>query len=135
MKTSKELLEVTFFALDHAVESLRAGGPLVPFVIVETASGRKLARFVAETLEGSIEQARRCLRGRTDVPRAELAYDGYFTLDGTRYDAVLVEAHEAGLAAPIMLCQRYEPKRRFRPLRTIGNPGDAGEAAPLLEAF
>ena len=132
MRASDSLLDLAFVALDHAVDAVRHGAQLAPFALVEADGGRHLARFVTGTLERSIEEAREYLRGRTDALQAALAYDGFFTLDGTRYDAVFVEAQEAGQASAIVLCQRYRPKKRRRAFQTIGNPGDAGDAAPLL---
>jgi hypothetical protein len=132
MRASESLLDLAFVALDHAVDTVRHGDQLAPFALVEAEVGRDLARFVNGTLEASIAEARRYLWGRPDAIRAALAYDGFITLDGTRYDAVFVEAQEAGQDSAIVLCQRYEPKRRRRAFRTIGNPGDAGDAGPLL---
>lgn len=132
MRASESLLDLAFVALDHAVDAVRHGGRLAPFVLVEAESGRDLARFVTGTLERSIEEARQHLRGRADALRAALAYDGYLTLEGTRYDAVFVEAHEVGRDSSLVLGQRYRPGKRRRPFQTIGNPGDAGDAAPLL---
>lgn len=134
-RASDTLLHLALVALDHAVDAVRGGGPLVPFVLVEAEGGRDLARFVTGTLDGSVDEARRYLLGRSDALRAALAYDGYFTLDGTRYDAVFVEAQEAGRASSIVLCQRYRPRRRRRPFQTIGPPGDAGDAGPLLVSY
>lgn len=132
MRTSDTLLDLAFVALDHGVDALRHGRQLAPFVLVEADGRRDLARFVTRTLEGSMEEARRYLRTRIDALQAALAYDGHFTLDGTRYAAVLVEAQAAGKPSSIVLCQRYRPRKRRRPFQTIGNPGDAGDAAPLL---
>lgn len=135
MRASETLLDLAFVALDHAVDAVRGGGPLAPFVLVEAEGGRDLARFVTGTLEGSVDEARRYLLGRDDALQAALAYDGYFTLDGTRYDAVFVEAQEAGRDSSIVLCQRYRPRKRRRPFQTIGTPGDAGDAGPLLVSY
>ena len=57
ISASDELMNLAFFALDHGVESVKEGGPLVPFAVIENADGRSLSRFVAETLEEGQEQA------------------------------------------------------------------------------
>lgn len=48
---SDALSDLVFFGLDHGVDSVREGGPLVPFAVVERDGSRELARTVATTLE------------------------------------------------------------------------------------
>jgi hypothetical protein len=128
---SDELMELAFFALDHGVESVREGGPLIPFAVTETAAGRDLSRFMAETLEQGQEEARRHVRSQPDADRVAVAYDGYATIEGERSDAIFVEAHERGQPASVIILQRYRPRGRLKKFDTIGNPALAGEAAPL----
>ena len=53
---SQELIDVAFAALDHGIDSVREGGPLIPFVMSETGSERTLTRFAADMLEEGLEQ-------------------------------------------------------------------------------
>jgi hypothetical protein len=79
---SDELIELVFAALDHGIGSVSSsGGPLIPFILTEDEEGRRLARFVAETLEESLAQARR-QAASSDAVRVAIAYDGYLTVEG-----------------------------------------------------
>ena len=127
---SQELADLAFFALDHAVESVKvSGGPLIPFAATEDESGRTLNRFVTELLEEGQQQARDYVGGATDAHRVAIAYDGYLTIEGERFDAVLVEAQQRGDASGLILAQRYRTGGRFRKFSTIGNPAHIGEAS------
>ena len=53
---SQELIDLAFAALDHGIDSVREGGPLIPFVMSETGSERTLTRFAAEMLEEGLEE-------------------------------------------------------------------------------
>jgi hypothetical protein len=121
---SPETADLLFLGLDHGIDSVRGGGPLIPFVITERNGDRTLARFVEETLEAGIERAIASIRAAPIAPgdRSVLVYDGYLTLpDGDRSDAIYAEALEADGVVTVM-AQRYRPKRRLRGLETIGNP-------------
>jgi hypothetical protein len=121
---SPETADLLFLGLDHGIDSVRGGGPLIPFVITERNGDRTLARFVEETLEAGIERAIASIRAAPIAPgdRSVLVYDGHLTLpDGDRSDAIYAEALEADGVVTVM-AQRYRPKRRLRGLETIGNP-------------
>lgn len=123
---SDDLMELVFAALDHGVESVTDGGPLVPFVLVEGAEGRELTRFVADTLEEGQARAREHAAA-SGAERVAVAYDGYLTVQGERSDAVFVEAQERGTDATAIFAQRYRPGGRLRKFSTIGNATFAGE--------
>lgn len=132
-RSGEQLIELTFAALDHAVESVSGGGgPLTPFVMAVkpgTADERELLRYVAETLEDGIDAAREHLHS-TAYERCALAWDGYLTVSGERTDAVFVEAQEAGRPVGICLAQRYSfNDGRFE---LIGDPASIGDIPPLL---
>ncbi|WP_258724138.1 DUF3806 domain-containing protein [Cellulomonas sp. NS3] len=126
---SPEVEALASFALAHAVRSIvPEGGPLIPFCLVEDADGaRALHRFVGELGE-SVERAREHVRASGAV-RAAVAWDGYLTADGTREDALFVEASEAGRSS-VVLAQRYSPV----PGRTapVGETVTVDRGAPLL---
>lgn len=123
---SQPLVDLAFAALDHGVDSVRGGGPLVPFVMIEDGSDRTLIRFAAELLEDGLAQAVAKIgeRRNDEGMRHALAYDGYLTLpSGERFDAIYVEAVEAGHQDVMILAQRYRPKRALRKFESVGNPG------------
>jgi hypothetical protein len=107
---SPELMDFATLALNHAAESVVAsGGPLTPFSMVrgpDTGPGQ-LTRFVCETLEEGLERARAKVSDGVGTALAAVAWDGYLTMDGTRTDAVFVEASEVGCSQSIILAQRY----------------------------
>lgn len=120
---SNETADLLFAALDHGIDSVRGGGPLVPFVIRETGGQRALARFVHETLEGGIAEAVAAVRANPpgEGERSVLAYDGYLTApDGVRYDAIFAEALSADGVVTVM-AQRYRPGKMLRRFETVGN--------------
>jgi hypothetical protein len=131
---SQRLADIAFFALDHGIYSIQDGeGPLVPFVISERADGkRKLDRYVSEAkrgesvgwvLEESVAQARLAVsRLPSDVTAYAIAHDGYVTFEGTKYDAILVEASERGRTGAVIMAQRYVPKTAQQSFQRVGNP-------------
>jgi hypothetical protein len=124
---SEAAMDLTWTGLEHGIDSVRDGGPLVPFVIVERAGERTLTRFLAGSpdrmdLEGSVQQAV-AFASRTmgDAPdRLVLVYDAYLRMGDDRFDAVYAEGVEAGSVA-IVLAQRYRAKGRFRGFESLGN--------------
>lgn len=124
---SDALQELTFLGIDHGIDSVRDGGPLIPFVIVERDGERKLQRCVAGQpdaidLEGSVAAAVGVARDAMSAPdaRVVLVYDAYLRSEDERFDAVYAEAAEGGTVAAV-IAQRYRPKARFRGFETIGN--------------
>jgi hypothetical protein len=126
-ETSDAAMDLVWTGLEHGIESVRGGGPLVPFVMVETAGERKLSRFLVGSpdrmdLEGSVQQAvafaSTAAAGSPD--RLVLVYDAYLRMGDERFDAIYAEGIEGGSVA-VVLAQRYRPKGRFRGFETIGN--------------
>jgi hypothetical protein len=130
---SAELMDLVFVALDHGIDSIKdGGGPLIPFAVTESADGRKLDRFVAETLEECQERARQHVWAADDAVRAAIAYDGFVTIEGERSDAVFVQGQERGRPVSVVLAQRYRPGGRLKRFQTIGNPAALGTDEPLF---
>lgn len=122
---SQELIDLAFAALDHGIDSVREGGPLIPFVMSETGSERTLTRFAAEMLEEGLEQGiAHVVAKRADAgTRHVLVYDGYIRLpDGERSDAIYAEGVEADSSVVMGLAQRYRPKKALRRFEALGNP-------------
>ena len=136
-RVSDALLDLVFAATNHGVDSVRSGGPLLPFLLCESASGeRQLNSFMSPTLH--LDQAVAAAREQAaalppDVTRAALAYEGYLTLEGARSEAIYVEAAERGEPAAVF-AQRFVPRRLLRPLRTHGVVECVGETDELLPA-
>ena len=127
---SEAAARLVFVALDHAIDSIRDGGPLVPFVITDLAGVHDLTRFAAGDLghagdlgasvERAVEHVRSLAIGPDDS--AVVAYDGYLsTVPDGRQDAIFVEAID-GLGHVAFVAQRYRPKGRLRGFEVLGNP-------------
>ena len=54
---SEQTVGLLLLGLDHGINSVRDGGPLAPFIIVERGAKRTLTRFHDDTPEASIAQA------------------------------------------------------------------------------
>lgn len=116
--------DVIDIGLEHGIDSVRDGEPLIPFVIAERRGKRAVARYAAETLEAGIDAAVAAITADPPEPGdvAVLVYDGYLTLpDGQRFDAIYAEAID-GEGAVTVMAQAYRPKRFLRGLETIGEP-------------
>lgn len=124
-----ESQDLSWSVLDHAVESLADGEPLIPFAVVLQGPEQRLHRFVADTLEEGIAHGRAFLAQLPEGEVAAFAFDGYLTRDGERTDAVYVEVHRRGQPSSGCLAQRYIPGA---PPEMLGNASDCGDFAPLL---
>jgi hypothetical protein len=130
---SEQFADLVFLALDHGIESIREAGPLVPFAIYHQDGKREIHRFVTESLEDGPVQARHAVAALPpSVSAYAIAYDGFVTIQGTKYAAILVEASERGKPQGIIMAQRYSPKKFFRKLQTIGNAAHIGHCETLL---
>jgi hypothetical protein len=88
---------------------------------------------VADSLEDSQQHARKAIAELPSTATSyAMAYDGYITIAGTKFDAILVEASERGRPAGVRLAQRYTPKKFLRSFQTVGNPVLLGECETLL---
>jgi hypothetical protein len=134
IQMSEKFADLVFLALDHGVDSVRAsGGPLTPFIVVEQDGKRELHRFATERLEEGQQRAREAVAALPPSATAyALAYDGYITVQGTKFDAILVEASERGRPAGVRMAQRYTPKKFLRSFQTVGNPALLGECETLI---
>ena len=135
IEMSEKFADLVFLALDHGVRSVQeSGGPLIPFVVYEEDGELKLQRFVTERLEEGPEQAREAIAASPEsVTAYALAYDGYVTIEDTKFDAILVEASERGRPAGIRMAQRYSIKESLQSFQTVGNPALLGECETLLQ--
>lgn len=122
-----KLNDLMFQVLDHALASIKeSGGPLIPFSIIEDASGeKKLTRYAAERLEDGEAQAKKRIEEMKEgIVRYALAWDGFVTIQGKKWDALIIEAGDKVSPTGILLCQRYQKKGLFRKgVEPVGNPG------------
>ena len=120
---NSKLNDLMFYALDHGVSSINEGGPLIPFVVFESNGARKISRFVTQPYEVSVEKARNfILTEKKNIDRYALAFDGFVTPQGIKYDAILVQAGEKGSNEAMAVGIRYKPKTSSQKFETIGNP-------------
>ena len=123
---TEELLDLIFLALDHAVKSvISSSGPLIPFAIVEAASGEQtLARF---TTGRNPEEARRHARAHVaqaaDCVKYAVAGDGTLTENGQRIVVVTIEAGKRGEKHGFLFVQRFASSAKCRFERPVRNPG------------
>ena len=135
---SPEFADLFFLAVDHGFNSIQeGGGPLTPFTMVVRKSGeRLLVRFAADSLEEGVEQAKASIRPSEEIAMYAIALDGFITLEGRKWDAILVEAGESNSKSGVMFCQRYLPAKKglFRnaPCERVGNPALVGRPQSRL---
>jgi len=123
---SQELNDIAFLALDHGVSIIEKNqGPLIPFAIVNEKSGeKKLEAFAIEPTGEGLNYAKKHIdENAANIERYAIAWDGYVTIEGTKWDAIFVEAGETLSEDGYIMAQRYEKqgflKKRQKP---IGNP-------------
>lgn len=129
----KELLELIHFALDHGIESIQGGGPLIPFLLSTGAGRPTLQRFVADSLDRSREMVEEAAtRLGADVELYAFAIDGYLREGDQRQDAVIVEAGQRGQSHAFLFAQPYQPKDVTRDFQVLGDPTLVGETENRL---
>ncbi len=131
---SQSLGDLIFLAIDHGIDSIREGGSLVPFTMIEVDGKRTLSRFVAEPYEKAVGEARAAIKKMP--PKSNLyvlAYDGFITVEGKKYDAIIVHGAERGKGNAYLLAQRYLSARNGKPLEPIGNSAFIGRERALFE--
>jgi hypothetical protein len=129
----EKLLDLAFLALDHGFNSIKDGksGILIPFVMFEHGDERSLNRYVADTAQESVERAFAAIPSLPlDTTRYAVAFEGYITLEGRRWDAVIVEAGETGFSQGETFALRYQKKKGLfaRGYESVGNPIHLGPA-------
>lgn len=135
-ETTDSTKELVFTALDYALENAQISEePFTPFSFARHEDGTTtLSRFAVgptSDVPETIDAAREYLQTAEPTTTAvTLAYDGYTTYEGTRTEAVFVEAHQLGLPRAIVLTQRY--LRTDGEIEALGNPMLQAELEPLV---
>ncbi len=125
---SKELMDLIFTSLDHGINSVRDGGPLVPFLMAKMGDEVKLMRVVPKEESNVEDQVNLILKQIYPVSDYVTAvFESFVTLDDTRTDAILVKGYAKDSPKVHLFGQRFAPKKLLRKFKTIGNPGYMGE--------
>lgn len=118
------LFDAVDLGMDYA--KLDADG-FVPLATILGEDGSKhILKLIGDddqpwSQEQSVALGREKLRDLDEDARCvTLIYDGYFTGDGDRTEAVFVEGYQLGREFGVLMCQRYE--RRGDEVALIGNP-------------
>jgi len=128
-------------ALNHGLLSIEhAQEPLIPFTMLLDTNPdprrRKLTltRYVGEYLEEMLQAAQNSVAPSQNVSMYAIAWDGFITIDGRKWDAVLVEAGEAAAAEGVIMAQRYEVKETGLKRRNVavGSPLEAASVPSRL---
>jgi hypothetical protein len=129
-----KFMDFMFTGLDHGINSIKDGsGPLIPFVMTSLNGEKKLSRFVADSYEDSMMNASEHIMHLNPVPDyALLAYDGFITMEGKKYDAIIVQAYDKTLDEGFVFAQRYIPKNDDQEFESIGNAAFIGKEQNLL---
>ena len=119
-----KLMDLMYDASQDAVNEVRRTGSLSPYAILETmAMHRMIQSFKTARLEIGHEEAQKAiLAAPPEATRYAFAWLGYVTLDGVRYEAILVGGGERGEQQGAIMALRYKqhlPEVRYEP---IGNP-------------
>lgn len=130
--------DLMFKALDHAVFSIVDNGEtLIPFTLTEDLEGqRTLNRHVADRIEVGVEEGKKMIEAtKNEILRYALAYDGYLTLEGTRWEALFVEAGDKVAETGFLLCQRYKRKKGWfkKGIEPVGNPALVGKPSSRIK--
>jgi hypothetical protein len=115
---NKGFLDLITAGLNHAIDTVRDGGEaLKPFVVVESGPGaRDFQRF------DGLEQATAFAKAVDSMNRVVIVYDGVATTDGAESEAILVSGRDRGAENPVLVAQRYSPKKFLKKFATIGTP-------------
>ncbi len=117
-----DLADLAMFTLEHALDSIEQGGPLIPLVFADTGEGRQGHRFMAGTLEDGLAQARAFVGEGAAWRRAALAFDGYLTNAEGRRDAIHVHGWDRDSGAAVKVAHAYVPGQETQPLQRLGDP-------------
>ncbi|WKX76269.1 hypothetical protein [Zobellia laminariae] len=132
---SEKLTTLVFKGLDHGVASIEDGnGPLIPFVMIKTGEQMNMSRFMEETLEEGLAQAKKYIVELDEKPElAIIVYDGLITENGKKHDAILVNGYEKNDSKGYCFAQKYKPKKMLSPFKEIGNTVIVNQFESILE--
>lgn len=119
---SEELTKKLISALDHAVQLKKDGiDPMIPFAFVYSNDNGTLKSFLGNSPEYADKMFERTLiEEKPDF--VIYGYDGYLTVEGSKYDAILLKAFDRGDNTIYLVGQRFQPKTDKEECIIIGNP-------------
>jgi hypothetical protein len=134
-----ELWALMTKASDHAINSLEAGGPLIPFSLATSEDGLlHLQRYAAgdpqawlswDDVARSVEAGRRTL-ATEDSAAAVFAWQGTLDREGSRIPAVIVEGQRRGHGRSVVLAQPFREEPGAVP---EGPPVRLPDGPPLMQ--
>lgn len=128
---SQALGDLVIMALDHGLMNRRDGEALVPFVLVESGGAHYIRRFEAISDEQAVAEAKVFVARLPGANICAITYDGTITMEGAKFDAVLVIACETGIPNTFVFAQRYDAV----PFGVIGSAAFLGVYEPLAETI
>jgi hypothetical protein len=129
-----KLFDLLGHVLGLAVKEVAQTGSLSPFAILETHTSDRLVQgFRTPRLEIGYEEARRAvLAAPQEAKRYALAWLGYITREGVRYEGILVGGGERGEERGAAIGQRYKQRPPDVKYEPIGNAMLLGPDQNLL---
>lgn len=125
-EASKELMGHLLFALNHSLDLKRDGvDPMMPFAVVIKGDSKTLKAFAGDTSDYGDKLFDQMI-GEEHPDYAVYAFDSYLTIEGIRYDAVLLKAYDRHDKEIYLVGQRFIPKSEREEFRQLGNPGFLG---------
>jgi hypothetical protein len=103
-------------AVEEGLARLRhSPEPICPYLMIYDDShpdprmrSLEVRRFVGDDLQASVEQARASVVPRPGRAMYAIGWDGYATVEGRRWDALLVEIGHRDRPEARVMAQRYE---------------------------
>jgi hypothetical protein len=107
-------------------------GDHAPFILLVDETGQRhlldLKNVTGVINPTLVETGREVIRGFKSGQLYGLVWDGYWTTDGVKQDAVFVEASAQGATEALVFAQVYRRKARSKELEKVGPPLVASSA-------
>ena len=107
------------------------------YIFVSSSCARHTSSFkgVTEEDEKYLDKARQFVdESSTAINFYAIVHDGYITVEGKKFDSVLVEGGERGSPQALLFAQRYQSQKGFfSKFKTIGNAAFIGETSNRLK--
>jgi hypothetical protein len=128
-----ELLKLMQQALEEGARQIQTRGWQRPFAVIETPDGQFVQGFTGDRLEMEYEDARKAvLSAPPEATSYALSWAGYLTIDGVRYETVMVQGGQRGKPKAVYMGQRYKQKLPDVKFQPIGNPAVIAPGVNLL---
>jgi hypothetical protein len=136
-------MELAGFFAAHGIWCVSDGQTLIPLVAYETADGkRQMNRLVSDRIEEGVARGKEWMAKNPErASRAVLVYDGFFTLNSEKTDALIITVRNfSQVEAEVTLAVPYRPASDpngfavHRP-KFLGFQGDQPDWQKLGEAL